>query len=172
MLRKRALLLLCIMLCGALISAYGGSGQDRQEQEDEWAAAVRQYYGYIDRGEFRDAYDMLSQCKAILTNAGSGGSVGFSPPAAYERWYDVFRNIESLTVNEVQRLAWDDIDFDAEEGGAIATLGIRLYSIRFVQTLSEASIDPTVTSGSKLRFVYMVKGTDGKIRILGIGTGP
>jgi len=55
-------------------------------------------------------------------------------------------------------------------GNAEATLGIRTYMVKLdIELLRE---NWTISSGQNTFFIAVVKGTDGKIRILGIGTGP
>ncbi|MDZ7294669.1 MAG: DUF4829 domain-containing protein, partial [candidate division KSB1 bacterium] len=48
-------------------------------------------------------------------------------------------------------------------------LGIRLYTVEVEENFKK---EIPMKSGKNQFFVYLVKGSDGKVRILGIGTGP
>ena len=55
-------------------------------------------------------------------------------------------------------------------GNAEAAVGIRIYKVTLEVELSGENW--TIQSGKNSFFISLVKGDDGKIRILGIGTGP
>ena len=62
-------------------------------------------------------------------------------------------------------------DYSAEAGGAEATLGIRIYEVSVRAFLRKEGVE-AVRAGRRTWFIAVAKGTDGIIRILGIGSGP
>ncbi|MDH5186915.1 MAG: hypothetical protein OEZ20_04190 [candidate division WOR-3 bacterium] len=140
------------------------------EEPDEYAKTVQQYYKLIATKKYQDAYKMLSQCQITLYSADSSGA-GFGPRPDYETWLPKQKNIDSLVVLQVSRFQpGDSLAYTADTGDAEATLGIRIYCIEFYLKLIKE--EPARRSGIQQLFVAVVKGTDDKIRILGIGTGP
>jgi hypothetical protein len=142
-----------------------GSGGD---EDDPFAAALRSYYRAVDEGRYRQAYAMLSRCGAVLTDAG-GSAVSYRPRPEYASWERARENIRSLKVVEVKRLAPPG-SRDGSDGSAAVTMGVRLYRVELDLELGEEGRG--AGSGRNTRFAALVRGSDGEIRILGIGTGP
>ncbi|MFC1514041.1 hypothetical protein ACFL5P_03415 [candidate division KSB1 bacterium] len=171
MLRKCILLVISVIICGTVLPAFVPRQQNPQEQEkDEYAEAVRQYYEYMEQKEFRKAYEMLSPIDVTMRSA-AGGGIHFGPRFDYDEWYEIYKDIESLTITSIEKGHWFQKERFAENGDARAILGIREYTIKYNIQFSKSSIDLTVESGKETRILRLVKGTDDKIRILGIGTG-
>jgi hypothetical protein len=129
----------------------------------------RQYYEAIARRRYREAYEMLGQCKIVLYDA-DGSAGAFQPRDDYESWLKVNKNINQVTVIDVQRLHRGETPYTADHGDAEATMGIRTYEITLDIQLREEQW--TLKSGRNGLLVKVVKGTDDKVRIIGIGTGP
>jgi hypothetical protein len=139
--------------------------------DPEYREAVVRYFDALSGRDYRRAYDMLSQCKVVLTNA-DGSAVAFQPRPDYERWLKVQESIRKIEVKQVERLipSRNPERNAADRGDALATVGIRTYKVTLHIELSQENW--TVGSGENTVFVSIVKGTDGRIRILEIGTGP
>lgn len=115
-------------------------------------------------------YDMLGQCEIRLFSA-SGSGVGYHPRREYKSWLERQKNIESLAVQKVTKpQPGNSSSHTADKGDAEATLGIRIYCVWLNVKLREE--EPARRSGEQRMYLSVVKGTDGIIRILGIGTGP
>jgi hypothetical protein len=165
-----ALLLIGIFLVTINISIAQEKTVSKTEKTDEYAEAVEQYYKLIATKQYRDAYKMLSQCQMTFYNANGSGSA-FGPRPDYETWLPEQKNIDSLVMSQVSRFQpVDSSKYTADAGDAEATLGIRIYGVKFYLKLFEE--EPARRSGIQYNFAAVVKGTDDKIRILGIGTGP
>lgn len=143
----------------------------RSQEQDNYIKAIIQYYEAIARRQYREAYQMLGQCKIVLYDA-DGSAVAFQPRYDYESWLKAHQNIDELTIIEVKRYqrGGDPLKYTADNGDAEATLGICTYMMTLTIKLHEENW--TIKSGRNSLLVTVVKGTDGKIRILGIGTGP
>jgi hypothetical protein len=141
------------------------TGQSSQGQ-DEYAKAIVRYYEAIARRQYREAYEMLGQCKIVLYDA-DGSGVAFQPRDDYESWLKAQEDIETLIIVKIKK---SDINNDADHGDAQATVGIRSYEVTLDVKVRGAQ--GTVRTGRHSLFVTVVRGTDDKIRILGIGTGP
>ena len=141
--------------------------QDDQEYKD----AIVRYYEALSNQQYRRAYDMLSQCKIVLTNA-DGSAVAFQPRQDFQVWLEAQKNIQDVKVKEVKSLTplRNPEQQTADKGNALATLGIRSYKVTLDIKLHQENW--TVRSGENTFFISVVKGSDGKIRILEIGTGP
>jgi hypothetical protein len=141
-------------------------GDDR-----EYSESIVLYFDALSGGDRRRAYDMLSPCKIVLTNA-DGSAVAFLPRPGYDRWLKAQESVRKIEVRKVERLV-SSIDPGrdaARRGDALAVLGIRTYKVTLRIELSRENW--TVGSGERTLFVFVVKGSDGRIRILEIGTGP
>lgn len=170
MFRMRISLLIGIFLMALNISIAQEKTVSKTEKPDEYANAVKQYYKLIATKQYQDAYNMLSQCQMTFQNANGSGSA-FGPRTDYETWLPEQKNIDSLVVLQISRFQpGDSLVYTAETGDAEATLGIRIYSVKFYLKLIKE--EPARRSGIQFNFAAVVKGTDDKIRILGIGTGP
>lgn len=164
------LLMVVILLFAIKLAIAQEKAVSKIEKPDEYANAVEQYYKLIATKKYQDAYKMLSQCRITLYNADSSGA-GFRPRPDYETWMTNQKNIDSLVVLEISRFQpGDSLAYTADAGDAEATLGIRIYGIEFYLKLIKE--EGAWRSGNQLNFAAVVKGTDDKIRILGIGTGP
>jgi hypothetical protein len=139
--------------------------------DPEFGEAVARYFDALSGRDYRRAYDMLSQCKLVLTNA-DGSAVAFQPRPDYDRWLKAQESVRHIEVRKVERLVPSTRPErqTADRGDALATLGIRVYRVTLHIELSRE--DWTVGSGENTVFVSVVKGADGRIRILEIGTGP
>jgi len=132
---------------------------------DEYGLAVRSYFESLIKKDFKRAYDMLSQCRIILYNS-DGSAVAFQPRENYELWLREKTQYKVLSIKNIKRV---DSPKKASKGDALALLGIRSYMV--VANVESPGTRPS-TKIKKTLFVHVVKGSDGKIRILGIGTGP
>jgi hypothetical protein len=141
----------------------------RSQEQDNYIKTIIQYYEAIARRQYREAYEMLGQCKIVLYDA-DGSAVAFQPRDDYESWLKAHQNIDTLTIIDVKRLQRggdpDTVDHDDAE----ATVGIRTYMVTLNIQLHEENW--TLKSGRNGLLVRVVKGTDDKVRIIGIGTGP
>jgi hypothetical protein len=170
MFKISALLTIGIFLVTINISIAQEKAVSKTEKPDEYAKAVEQYYKLIATKQYRDAYNMLSQCQMTLQNADSSGSA-FGPRPDYESWLHEQKNFDSLVVLQVSRFQpGDSSAYTADAGNAEATMGIRMYGVKFNLKLFKE--EPARRSGIQFNFAAVVKGNDDKIRILGIGTGP
>jgi len=152
--------------------AADAGGTDREgaggDEDDPFAAALRSYYRAIDQGRYRQAYAVLSRCRVVLSDA-DGSAVSYRPRPEYDSWVRAKENIRSLQVVEVKRLAPPG-SRDGADGSAAVTMGVRMYRVELDLELGEEGRG--AGSGRNTRFAALVRGSDGKIRILGIGTGP
>ncbi|MBN1253704.1 MAG: hypothetical protein JXA50_00305 [Deltaproteobacteria bacterium] len=139
--------------------------------QDAYTKAIIQYYEAIARRQYREAYDMLGQCKIVLYNA-DGSGVAYQPRDDYDSWLKTQKNIDTLVIVEVKRYyrGGDPLKYTADKGNVEATLGIRTYMVTLDIKLREQNW--AIKSGRNNLLVTVVKGIDDKIRILGIGTGP
>lgn len=157
-------------IVGAQVTSVEEKAQEAREEE-EYKKAIARYYQAIASQEYREAFDMLSQCKVVLTNA-DGSAVAFQPRDDYDSWQKAQKNINRVSVIEVKRIypQKGPQRYTADMGSAEAILDIRTYMVKLdIELLRESW---TISSGQNTFFIAVVKGTDGKIRILGIGTGP
>jgi len=141
----------------------------RSQGQDAYIKAIVQYYEAIARRQYHEAYEMLGQCKIVLYNA-DGSAVAFQPRDDYESWLKAHQNIDALTIIDVKRLHRAGAPYTADHGDAGATLGIRTYMVTLDIQLREENW--TIKSGRNGFLIRVVKGTDDKVRIIGIGTGP
>ena len=170
MLKIHAILWIGIFLMALSVSIAQEKAISKTEKPDEYAQAVKQYYELIIAKKYQDAYKMLSRCRMTLFSADSSGSA-FGARPDYENWLQEQKNIDSLVVFEVSRFQpGDSFAYTADTGDAEATLGIRIYAVKFYLKLIKE--EPARRSCIQYNFAAVVKGTDDKIRILGIGTGP
>jgi hypothetical protein len=139
------------------------------QDQDEYAKVIVQYYEAIAQGQYREAYEMLGQCKIVLHDA-DGSAVAFQPRDDYESWLKAQKNIDTLTIVDVKRLHQGGGPYTADHGDAVVTMGIRTYEVTLDIQLREENW--TIKSGQNAFLVSVVKGTDDKVRIIGIGTGP
>jgi hypothetical protein len=139
--------------------------------QDEYRGAIMQYYEAIANKQYREAYEMLGQCKIVLYDA-DGSAVAFQPRDNYESWLKAQKNIDTLAIVEVKRYhrGGDPLQYSADKGDAEATVGIRTYLVTLDIKLREQNW--AIKSGQNSLLVTVVKGIDDKIRIVGIGTGP
>jgi hypothetical protein len=114
---------------------------------------------------------MLSQGKIVLHSA-DGSAVSYGPRQDFDTWVTAQKNIRALSVIEVKRLypKKGSNTYTADMGSAEATVDIRTYKVTLDVELAEENW--TIQSGKNSFFLALVRGNDGKIRILGIGTGP
>jgi hypothetical protein len=142
-----------------------------EEPDEEYTKAIVRYYDFLAQGLFRNAYEMLGQCKIVLHNS-DGSAVSYSPPKEFDTWEKAQKNIKDISVIEVKRLhpKKGHALYSADMGNAEATVGIQTYKVTLEVELSGENW--TIQSGKNSFFISLVKGDDGKIRILGIGTGP
>jgi hypothetical protein len=141
------------------------------QDDQEYREAISRYFKALSGRDYRLAYDMLSQCKMVLTNA-DGSAVAFQPRQDYQPWLEAQKNIQKIEVREMKSLIplRNPEQSTADRGNALATLGIRSYKVSLnIQLIRE---NWAVRSGENTFFISVVKGSDGKIRILEIGTGP
>lgn len=150
------------------------SAADEREQRrtgeagDDFDAALRRYYRAIDEENYLRAYALLSRCKVVLYDAG-GSAVAYQPRGRYETWLQAQKNIRTLDILSVERIGPDQpADLETEE--AAVTMGVRTYRVELDLELHRENW--TVSPGKNTFFAALVRGTDGRIRILGIGTGP
>jgi hypothetical protein len=143
----------------------------KSQGQDNYIKAIVQYYESIARRQYREAYDMLVQCKTVLYNA-NGSGVAYQPRDDYESWLKTQKNIDTLAIVGVKRYyrGGDPRKYTADKGDAEATMGIRTYEVTLDIQLREENW--TIKSGRNSLLVTLVRGTDDKIRILDIGTGP
>ena len=141
----------------------------RSQDQDAYTKAIIQYYEAIAKKQYLEAYEMLGQCKIVLYNV-DGSAVAFQPREDYESWLKAHKNIDQVTIIEVQRLHQAGDLYAADHGDAEATVGIRTYEVTLDIQLREEQW--TLKSGRNGIIVKVVKGTDDKVRIIGIGTGP
>jgi hypothetical protein len=172
MFRMHVLLLIGIFLVTINISIAQEKTVIKTEKPDEYAKAVEQYYKLIATKQYQDAYNMLSQCQMAFQDADGSGSA-FGPRQDYETWLPEQKNIDSLVVLEINRSQPGDTSkYTADAGDAEATLGIRMYRVKFHVKAIDEELARRSILGQQVNFAAVVKGTDDKIRILGIGTGP
>jgi hypothetical protein len=136
--------------------------------EDEFVEALRSYYRAIDRGRYAQAYAALSRCKIVLYDA-DGSAVAYQPRGRYDTWLQAQKNITSLKVLSVVRVA-PQRQARVETERAAVVMGVRTYRVELDLELSRENW--TVKPGRNTVFATLVRGTDGRVRILGIGTGP
>jgi hypothetical protein len=141
----------------------------KSQEQDAYAEAIIHYYEAIARRQYRQAYEMLGQCKIVLYDA-DGSAVAFQPRDDYESWLKAHQNIDQVTIIDVKRWHRGGDLNTADHGDAEATLGIRTYEVTLDIQLREENL--TIKSGWNAFLVTVVKGTDDKVRIIGIGTGP
>jgi hypothetical protein len=141
----------------------------KSQEQDNYIKAIIQYYEAIDQRQYREAYEMLGQCKIFLYDA-DGSAVAFQPRDDYESWLKAHQNIDTVTIIDVKRLHQGGDPYTADHGDAEATVGIRTYEVTLNIQLHEENW--TIKSGRNGILVKVVKGTDDKVRIIGIGTGP
>jgi hypothetical protein len=159
------------MIEGATNTSTASPADPKMQTQDEYREAIRHYYEAIANKHYREAYEMLGQCKITLYNA-NGSGVSFQPRDAYESWLKTQKTINTVIVVDVKRYyrGGDPLKYSADNGDAEATLGIRTYLVTLDIKLREQNW--TIKSGRNAFLVTVVRGTDEKIRILGIGTGP
>ena len=141
------------------------------DDDAEYEEAVGAYFDAISGRDHRRAYDMLSPSKVVLTNA-DGSAVAFQPRPDFERWREAQRSVRKIEVRHVERLvpSKDPERRAADPESALTALGIRMYKVTLLVDLSRE--DRPLGPGENTVFIYLVKGSDGRIRILEIGTGP
>lgn len=159
------------MIEGAANTAPASPAEHTEQTRDEYREAIRHYYEAIANKQYREAYEMLGQCKITLYNA-DGSGVAYQPRDDYESWLKVQKNIDTLVVVDVKRYqrGRDPLRYSADKGNAEATVGIRTYLVTLDIKLREEN--RTIKSGRNSLLVTVVQGSDDKIRIVGIGTGP
>ncbi len=147
-----------------------GRGGDEHSVEttasDDFQNCIRSYFDKIIKKDYRAAYNMLSPCKIVLYDA-DGSGLAFQARGKFEAWE---KDIKKFPITSLEKIKRIDTPGQAGEGSATAILGIRLYVI----SVKESQF-PGLPSGNEHTgtfFVYVVKGTDNKVRILDIGTGP
>lgn len=141
----------------------------RSQAQDDYIKAIVRYYEAIAQKQYREAYEMLGQCKIVLYDA-DGSGIAFQPRDDYESWLKAHKHIDQVTIFDVQRLHRGGDLYTADHGDAEATVGIRTYEVTLDIQLREEQW--TLKSGRNGLLVKVVKGTDDKVRIIGIGTGP
>ncbi|MFP4483201.1 MAG: hypothetical protein ACLFN0_10510, partial [Thermovirgaceae bacterium] len=138
------------------------SGSDPGRKSDSpWLDTIEEYYGAIDEGRYREAFEMLCDCKVVVTDP-DGSKVSLGPRSDFETWQQAHHKIERAKVLHVEEIS--------EEDSSLSSLGFRTFGITVDLRLREKSW--SVPSGENTVFIHLVKGTDGIVRILGIGTGP
>lgn len=146
----------------------GNTMTSARKAKDDYAEAIYRYYEAIAQKRYREAYEMLVQCKIVLYDA-DGSAVAFLPRDDYETWLKTQKNIEKLTLIDVK--GWyPGSTYTADRGNAMAIMGIRTYEVILDIQLREEKW--AIRSGRHSFIVSVVKGIDGKVRIIGIGTGP
>ncbi len=150
---------------------FAGADEHIEESEEEFKNTIVHYYDAIAGGRYRSAYEMLSQSKIVLHSA-DGSAVSYGPPQRFDTWAEAQKNIKDISVIEVKRLRpkKGPETYSADMGNAEAVVGVRTYKVTLDIELSAENW--TIQSGKNSFFIALVKGDDGKIRILGIGTGP
>jgi len=156
---------------GATNTSTASPAEHKMQTQDEYRGTIMQYYEAIANKQYREAYEMLGQCKITLYNA-NGSGVSFQPREDYDAWLKAQKNIDAVTILEVKRYqrGGDPLRYSANKGNAEATVGIRTYLVTLDIKLHGQNW--TIKSGRNSLLVTLVRGTDDKIRILGIGTGP
>lgn len=156
---------------GARATVTDPSAENKGQKQDEYQEAIRLYYKAIANKQYREAYEMLGQCKIVLYNA-NGSGVAYQPRDDYESWLKTQKNIDTLVIVGVKRYyrGGDPLKYTADKGNAEATLGIRIYAVTLEIKLREENW--TIKSGRNSFLITVVKGTDDKVRIIGVGTGP
>ena len=139
---------------------------------DEYARALVDYYRAIADREYRRAYAMLSRCEIRTTSADGSVDVWQARPG-YQVWLGLHQDIRALSVAGLRRhppAESDSCPCSGDRGDANATLGIRTYCLTV--EMRGNSAESTGASTRRNRCAYVVKGTDGKVRILGTAPGP
>jgi hypothetical protein len=159
------------MIEGATNTSTASPADHKMQAQDEYREAIMHYYEAIANKQYREAYDMLGQCKITLYNA-NGSGVAYQPRGDYESWLKTQKNIDTLAIVDVKRYyrGGDPLKYSADNGDAEATVGIRTYLVMLDIKLREQNW--TIKSGRNSLLVTVVKGIDDKIRIVGMGTGP
>jgi hypothetical protein len=159
------------MIEGAVNTSTASPAEHTVQTQDEYREAIRHYYEALANKQYREAYDMLGQCKITLYNA-NGSGVSFQPRVDYDVWLKTQKNIDTLAIVDVKRYqrGGDPLRYSADHGDAEATVGIRTYLVMLDIKLHEQNW--TIKSGRNSLLVTVVKGIDDKIRIVGMGTGP
>ncbi len=145
----------------------GGHGQGEPRKPcpmDDFANCIRSYFDNIAKRNYKDAYNLLSPCKAILYNA-DGSAIAFQPRGNFEPWKKTQEKSRSATLEKIEHL---DTPGTPSGGSAVAVFGIRLYAVTLRITEPSRPSSPR----TETRFVYTVRGIDNRVRILSIGTGP
>jgi hypothetical protein len=137
---------------------------------NEYAQTIKIYYEYLKTKEYKKAYDILSQVNMEFgiqdTESGkTNGRSGFGGPEQFDKWQErqrtEFTGFRISKMRELNNLsqAWKEH----------MVLGMRCYDVTFVNVAKDTANPDVKIYG---RFIWLVKGTDNKVRILGIGTGP
>lgn len=129
--------------------------------ESTWVDAIEEYYGAIGKRCYREAYEMLCDCKVVVTDP-DGSKVSLGPRPDFETWKQSHQKIEKAEVLQIEETAGDDSSFMA--------LGFRTFKVIVDLHLSEETW--SVPSGENTFLLRLARGSDGIIRILDIGTGP
>lgn len=124
--------------------------------------AIKVYYGQIQEGKYAEAFKLLSPEKITMTYA-DGAAQSFGPRPDYSVWLKGAENIRGVELLEIKEVRPPERELEI--------LGIRLFEVTLKVDLEEGKNWP-MPSGEVAYFLYMARGSDGKIWILDIGTGP
>ncbi len=131
------------------------------ESDSPWVDTIEKYYEAIGEGRYREAYEMLCDCKVVVTDP-DGSKVSLGPRPDFATWQQAHHEIKKAEVLHVEEVS--------EENSSLSGLGFRMFRVTVDLRLREKSW--SVPSGESTFFIHLVKGAHGIVRILGIGTGP
>jgi hypothetical protein len=144
------------------IKGEGKNSEKVTKTDDDFMQAIQSYYDLIGEGKYREAFELIFPEKLTLSFA-DGSSVSFGTRQDYYQWLNEIKNIKSINLVDLKEVPVPDRE--------LAMLGIRCFQV----TLKADYKDKRQSlgfSGAATYFIYLVKGSDGKVRILSIGTGP
>lgn len=137
-------------------------GGQVSEAPSDFRMAAQNYYSLITEGKYKEAFELLFPEKITMTFA-NGSSVSFGPRPDYSLWLEEKENIANLIL-----LGLKEVPVPNKE---MSLMGIRCFQADLEITFKKMQLS-TMPSGKFTHFLYLVKGNDGTVRILGIGTGP
>jgi hypothetical protein len=142
----------------------------RAQPVNEYAQTIKSYYEYLKKHEYKKAYEILSPANMTIgiqdtENGKPNGRSSFGGPEKFDKWQERqktqhtgFRISKMRELNNLSQV-WKEH----------MVLGMRCYDVTFVNVTKDTANPDVKIYG---RFIWLIKGTDNKVRILGIGTGP
>ncbi len=140
---------------------------------DIYKSTIEKYYSLLHNKQYSSAYDLLSNFKLTYYDAdGSGGS--FRPRQKYEQWLVHQKNIDSLAIIDIKEMEYwkhSSGSIDRKKEYSYSS-GHRCYKVELYTSYITEEKNSPWRSGVSHYFIWLVKGVDERVTILGIGTGP